>query len=396
MARWAYGWGLLASSAAGAALVAGACLPDLAPNLCGNGYIDPGETCDPGVNITAGCSSGCQVVCAESPSEGKRYFFDSPFSDHCYFTSKKVETFDNAVYSCQQQGSAHVVTFVDDDEVGSVSKHLSSLWPEGARYWVGFDRTVGGGPYTAESNNEPGWNSPANCSGCFLHGVTGSVLPVADGGAEAGAPECVVAASVLASTNTMEVIGRNATAEVVCEREPVGSRSVPCFDGSFCFNVLATTKGYVYSPVALPPDAAEAHCRALTDAGTASLVVFASRAEREQVIYELSQLRLLNGGGDIPNQFWIGLSAPAPAPADGGASGGLDAGVTDPWVWDDGVRAATSPTVSHPSVWGNHQPATSVSARAYINIQNGYDTGLAYAESDNPSSPQAYPFVCQH
>ncbi len=267
MARWAKGLGLLVGVGAAGAAVVGACLPSLAPNLCGNGHIDYGESCDPGVSSNkAGCDSFCHIVCTNPMRDGGPAYLDYP-STHCYYTSDSVQTFDDGSYACGLQ-NAHLVTFVDDDEVTDVLKQLIKVWPNGARFWVGLYQQDENGPYWSVSANEPGWNAVrANCFGCFLHGVAGPP-PSGDAGADAGPLESILAVKQLSDNATMEAIGRQAGAQVVCEREPVGSRSTPCLDGMFCFNVLATispdggrSKRYLFNPNAAKAEDAETYCR---------------------------------------------------------------------------------------------------------------------------------------
>jgi hypothetical protein len=369
------------------AAVAWACLPNLTPNLCGNGMIDPGESCDPGANpsVYPGCDPVCQVVCAAATDGGASYY-DSPFSNHCYLTFRKSEDNTNGAVLCGQQGG-HLVTFVDDDEVGHVND-LARSWPDNPRYWVGLESPYPNGPYSTPGSVEPfepGWRPVADCAGCFMHGTPGNALPTVDGGAEAGPSDYVVATDLQHQEGTMAVTGARARAQVVCEREPPGSRATKCLTDSFCFSVLASPKHYVFTPDALLPEAAEAACRAVTDAGTPSLVVFDSRAEREQVVYELNQIGTFQGI-EVQGQFWIGLSVGLQA-GDAGAD----------WVWDDHTSASPLSANPHPSVWGDHQPTNAPPpARAYINTlqDNGYDNGLARAAAE--SSGLQFPFVCQY
>ncbi len=380
-----------------------ACLPSLGTSLCGNGHIDPNETCDPGANpqVDPGCSSSCEIVCL--PPDGGGAFLDLDVSNHCYFTSKATAPYDIGAYTCGLV-HAHPVTFVDGREVTSVVNNLEA-WLSTGRFWVGMQRSSGSGPYSALNvyAPEPGWDVPKNCQGCFMY-PDGGLAPV-DGGAEAGTDECVAGeVGVAVGHPSMVVTGRNAEAQVVCEREPVGSRSVPCYGSSFCFDVLATSgasartsKGYLFNPLPASVLDAEKFCRNLTDGGSSSLVVFESRAEREQVLYELHQVLELPGGANtFPTPgFWIGLHI-ASADAGGGAAGCLGPrGRPLPlWVWDDGVPASCSSTGRRPSVWGDGQPGEST-GDAYVNLTGGYDTGLAYAQGEDMGQ-ETLPYVCQY
>jgi hypothetical protein len=364
-------------------------LPNLIPDLCGNGIIDvaAGETCDPGANPSEypGCNAACQVVCSPVTDGGASHY-DSPFSNHCYLTFRKSEDNGAGAGTCGRQG-AHMVTLVDDNEVELVND-FASHWPENPRYWVGLQSATPNAAYFTPGSVEPfepGWRPTADCSGCFLHGTPGNVLPTVDGGIEAGPSNYVVATDLQNAEGTMAVMGGGARAQVVCEREPPGSRSSPCLNGSFCFNVLASPKRYVFTPAPLPAESAEAACRALTDAGAPSLVVFLTRAEREQVVYELTQLSTFHGVDLGQGQFWIGLSA-------GVVDAGADAG--NGWSWDDHTSAC--PLCSRPLVWGDHEPNVPPPARAYILLLQDlrYDDGLAHGEPE--SSGIELPFVCQY
>jgi hypothetical protein len=407
MARRALGVAVVAcvGVAAGAIVGSGACLPDLSTINCGNGHIDPHESCDPGVTPNPGCTSLCEIYCPAQPGDGNSYFFDQ-LSNHCYVSpitpSVAVQTYAEAQSTCQQLGG-HIVTYVDEEEVADVAQFFAPVLPSGAAYWVGLSGASAAGPFASESAYEPGWNVSTQCSGCFLHGLTpGSSPPVIDAGADVGASPAILAASRPSNNGVMEVIGQGARERVVCEREPPGARSSVCADGAqFCFSVQATSKRYLYHPAATTALAAEAYCRGFLDAGTGRLVVLESRPEREQVIYELRQLHLLQvqlsqGGTAIPAGFWIGLSGAVTTrdggvTYDAGAAGALD------WVWDDGVRASASSTGSRPAVWGNHEPPakTTLPSRAYIQFVSTYDTGLASTRSNNDES-QTFPFVCEY
>jgi hypothetical protein len=393
MAPWARPLALLGGLGVVVAAATWACLPALTADLCGNGFIDPGESCDPGDNQVADCTPACTIACTPF-EDGGRAFLDNPRSNHCYLTANRPAGNASAADTCRTQ-RAHLVTLVDDNEAQAIVHAFGSDWPGSARYWVGLDGRDAATPYYSAAPNEPGWSSPRDCSGCFMHGVDGGSVPIADGGAEAGPANFVIAQKLGSNSGSMAAIGPRVRAQVVCEREPIGSRSTECLDHALCFSVAATTttesvKHYVYFQTATTAEQAEATCAALTDAGTASLVVLKSRAEREQVIYELNQLQGLH---DISfsGQFWIGLAYRVVSDA-----GDADAGAGSlEWVWDDGKPASLSSDGNRPAVWGNHQPGARGPARAYIDQSTGYDTGLAYANEDIPDEPALHSFVCQ-
>ena len=217
MARWAKGVGVVSGLAVVGVCVAGACLPDLSTNLCGNGHIDGNESCDPGENANPGCSPICDILCP--PASSDKWWID-PESNHCYFTTNVEQPFPYGSNPCGSAG-AHVVTLVNDDETRDVVSNLDMAWPGSARFWVGLQRAGDAGPFAATSTfPEPGWDVPSNCAGCYLHGVTDGGVGDADGGASAGPPGDVVDEHLPGPTGggTMAVLGPNAKAEVVCER----------------------------------------------------------------------------------------------------------------------------------------------------------------------------------
>jgi cysteine-rich repeat protein len=364
-----------------------ACLPDLPIGQCGDGQIEQGEQCDPGQGQTnAGCNQYCQIVCPNPPDQS---------SNHCYFSLSTSMTYAEALSACDGDLEAHVVTFVDDDELGDVvGEHLLSKNDE--RFWAGLSLGAGGAYYSAaaQTEYEPGWVVPP-CGGCFIHG--GGLVADAgiDSGPDPGAPSGVADLNPQNANGSMAVLGANVKAGVICEREPVGARSAPCNgDNSYCFELLATqsanaaqSKRYLYHPAAMTASAAESYCEQLSVDGSPSLVILNSQAEREQLIYELTQLRRM--GGPLPPQsFWIGL-----------------VGVTLPgsavvWQWLDGVANGKTSFASPPRIWGGSVPPAPdyPGSYAYIVLDDGdaYDTGLAHVVRADSNGPYTYPFVCQY
>jgi cysteine-rich repeat protein len=404
MARWAYGLGVAGLAMGGAAIaLIVACLPDLpAVALCGNGHIDPEEFCDPGTTANPGCSSQCQIVCPLPD------YLDST-SNHCYFPVTAAGTFDDSTTqtSVCSQAKAHVVTYVDDSEVGNVVQNVvspfASTWPRKPLVWAGQYGSTPAGPFSSTAPYEPGWVG-SSCAGCFMYGVSGSAsLPVLDGGVEASAPFAVVDMNP-STTNgggTMAVASAIAKGEIICEREPVGARAAPCAtvdagDGALCFDIVATAtrKNYVYNPSSMTAPQAAAYCASLVPSG--ALVIFESAPEREQVIYELTQLQLLvTHPVPPPAQFWIGLKSSETCAATSSSH------TCPEWVWADGTLAPPSSSgSSRPSVWANHEPPPMLDTSpstiyAYIDLGQGFDVGLAHAVS-NPLVPAERPFVCQY
>jgi hypothetical protein len=127
--------------------------------------------------------------------------------------------------------------------------------------------------------------------------------------------------------------------------------------------------------------AAETYCEQLSVGGSPSLVVLMSQEEREQLIYELSQLPLIKGPFPPPS-FWIGL-----------------VGVTMPtlsWQWVNGTPNGKTSSSSPPDVWGDSLLLSPdyPGSYAYVVLDEGYDTGLAHVS--RADSTEAYPFVCQY
>ena len=398
MARGAYF--LAGGFALGAASVSlwlgmAACLPDLiavppdagfdahVPANCGNGIIDTeaGEACDPGSGpgaaMNPGCSR-CQISCLAP--DGGLSLIDRT-TNHCYFTFPGLTSQAHGKTECAAKNAeAHLVTFAGQAEVATVAAKVPR------RIWVGLDRQLSpdGGlePYYGSVHpDEPGWAPSSECSGCYAPGITtNAALPVVAGGRADAGPACVTTLNERAGATDC-----SSHATVVCEREPVGHRSQSCRsnagDQGYCFDLLATmgsSKHYFYTPSLKTWSFAETYCATETGGhlgAGGNLVSLESGAEREQLLWELSQ------SGHLPDSFWIGLSAVA-----------TDSGPVD-WVWQNGKGAGAIATSNPPSVWGDHEPSAGARPKlgAYIQMNAAsYDTGLAH---DDPTTK--LPFVCQ-
>jgi hypothetical protein len=366
-----------------ASFAAGACLPDLAPIAeetstvtpfrgCGDGIIatladgtDSGESCDPGDDTRVSGCANCQITC---PSP-----FIDPKSGHCYFVAGADSSYGAAVTRCKLE-RAHVVTLASVEEIAFVR----NLAADEAGYWVGLSRSS---PlleaYASDRPEEPGFQSPPDnagasvgpCLGCFGLGADAGVFPSAE--PDASAPARCVASR---GGTWLQVPCDGTSRPTVCEREPVGVRTVEdCIIGGFCFTVPVTAgeKSYLVVVSASDPDQAALTCAGL-DGG--SLAVMETREEREQVAHEI----LARYPEEVEQQLWIGLVA------DGGA-----------WSWEDGVPAGSS--ASRPLPWGNAQPPAgppTTGARAYMRLAaTAYDTQLAYV--DNTSAPAPRLYICQ-
>jgi hypothetical protein len=127
-------------------------------------------------------------------------------------------------------------------------------------------------------------------------------------------------------------------------------------------------------------------CAELVDGGkNASLVIFETQEQREQIFYELIHMN------PPAKDFWIGMSLSAEA--EGGPT----------WTWDNG-------NTLYPSPWGDHEPTrveagtrafarqtgkTDASpARTYESPAMTYDTQLAHVP-DGGDETETHPVLCQ-
>lgn len=338
-----------------------ACLPELSVTppadgpACGDGVITPdaGEACDPGPDaspLALSACNQCRVAC------GGNLPFVDPASSHCYFSLLNASEIDAAGASCETSG-AHVVRFVSEAEVTFVASHA------GATYWVGLkDLAAGDGTWLpSEPTNEPGWSS--QCPGCFAHVDAGvaDIPSIPDGGRRCVAGYVANAGAVPSWTQSL---CKGVSRLTLCEREPVGTRTVACAPGA-CFTVAATSgaKRYVLLPSKWIAADAVQHCAVL--GGT--LVAFASREEREQVGDEIGNQRVIPG----VNDFWIGLAA--------GADGA--------WAWDGDAGGLEPPP------WGLSEPPITAAARAYVLVEAGaVDSELARAQT---AAAETHYAVCE-
>ncbi len=357
-----------AGAAAGLALLA-ACLPDLASPaappvepMCGDGVIAPaaGEECDPG-------DGGNVIGCRDCKIDCDGGAFDRRTS-HCYFSASFTNDFATADGRCREAG-AHIASFVSEDELAFVAAASPT-----DDFWVNLvhNPAAAANAYAPSPDTfEPGW-SPT-CSGCYAHLPPGTtVVPRQPGGGAVNAPgtDCVIAEKSLTETWYRSLCVRAASRETMCEREPVGSRTVACDGGggSACFTVAATagTKRYVVDPSPVRADQVDARCAALGG----SAVTFASREEREQVAREITLQHVAPR-----DTFWIGLTR---GPIDGGDA---------TWSWSG---AEVLSDASPPLPWGENEPSLA-GTRAYVRIAAGEDdSSLARAGSD----ADLHPSVC--
>ena len=308
----------------------------------------PAETCDPGETGAIGCSATCTVVCEGAVSVATR---------HCYFVAGKATSFGEASELCRA-ASAHVVTFAGDDEVRSVE----SAAPSGD-YWVGLTRD-GTLVYSPEGRDEPGHPEPPEtgpCTGCFARTADGGTFPDVAGTTTTG---CLVAVPGLREPWRRVSCTKAAKAyDVLCEREPPGSRGEPC-TGGVCIRLPFTPKRYIYVPSAASSADAREGCRALGG----SLVVLESPEEREELARELARFSPEAG-------VWVGLAR-------------LE--VDGPFIWENGKPESLK-------FWADREPdrdsKPKVPTRAFFDFPRGrYDTRLLRAAEGDRSRP----YLCQY
>ncbi len=122
-------------SCSSCALVSGGCS---IPPYCGDGRLAPGEQCDDGNGASGdGCSAGCLVECRGGELQ---------LGTHCYGeyadTNGNPTSWDAAKAACEGMGR-HLVTITSDDEAALVWDNMSGITTQGR--WIGFnDRAVEG------------------------------------------------------------------------------------------------------------------------------------------------------------------------------------------------------------------------------------------------------------
>jgi hypothetical protein len=352
-----------ASVALALALTVGACLPDLrvfpaetVGGRCGDGYVDgptsaaPEEACDPGDVGAIGCSPTCTLVC----EGGVRLA-----TKHCYFLAGAATSYAGASQLCRAAG-AHVVTFAGADEIASVDAIVSA-----GDYWVGLVKDPTTEAYAPERRDEPGYPAPPKtgpCLGCFARADPTQSFPPEPGAS--GELGCLIARRGASTPWQAAPCARSKAADVVCEREPPGTRAEGC-PGGVCVRLSPTTKRYLFVPSpAVEPDAA---------AGCASfggrLVLLESPEEREELAREIARL-----SPDLAG-VWIGLARAAGATA---------------FLWDD----ETAPPSLREPMWADKEPLATGPSRAYLDLtRGGYDTRLVRAHDE---TSKARPYVCQY
>jgi hypothetical protein len=345
-----------------------ACLPDLETDpprapaapvgaaVCGDGVVDleldGGEACDPGEAGALGCTAACQLDCPGGVVDATTH--------HCYFPLDPSDDYEVALAACSQR-AAHLVTF---DSEGERSFVYAAFGADSARFWVGLVPRALGAYTSARDRVEPGWAS--DCPGCFAHLPPGASDFAGDAGLCLADPP---------SGDSYEKVDCHAPGAlgVICEREPAGASFDLC-TGGFCITIPKTVgrKRYLYVPVAVTADDAQAGCRALGG----SLAVFESAGEREALFAEVQRfVPALDLGA------WIGLAR------------AMDAGPG--FVWDDDAGED-----ARASIWGRGEPRGAAGdVREVIAVPPltavtaaAVDVQLAYAVA----ASELRPYLCQY
>ena len=365
---------LSAAHVVAAVLVAlgASCLPELRvfpasrPTArCGDGFVEPAvngvftETCDPGELGARGCSAKCEIVCNDGRSKEESGIRSE--TGHCYFVSGSTSSFTEASQQCRA-ASAHLVTFANELEVRAVTEAVVLS----REFWVGLTHDVVVGGYVTEGRDEPGYPVPREtglCSGCYGRNGGGSSFPNYTD--VAGDPACLVASPGLkAPWKRVPCVRAPLAFDVLCEREPPGSRSEIC-NGGVCVHLQHTpSKRYLFVPTAASVKEARETCSALGG----HLVLLSSAEEREELAREIARF--------LPDvtSAWVGLSRRIP--------GG-------PFLWDD----EKDEEGKRPLFWGNDEPRATGAAQAFIDLGRGvYDVRLLRAQNEEPPRP----YVCQY
>ncbi len=365
------------------AVHASACLADLPPlqvsstldagqtvvSRCGDGVIGVQsnggyEACDPSDGGVLGCSSNCTLAC-----EGDV----DPVTNHCYFSPSEDDE-RSAEHACIDRG-AHLVTFGDAQELAFVRR--ASFVTGSTTFWVGLTYQGGQrGALRSAANDEPGFPAPpttTQCSGCFAAGAgaktdAGYTLPF-ESDAGTGSAFCVFTSATGTFTRGDCMVHR----KTVCEREPPGSRAHVC-NGGVCVDLLPTSGGAAKHYLFVPGETTATTARATCETYGARLAVFATAADREAVVRELSRASLTAVTRELT--FWVGLVRAS------------DAG----WSWVDNASTLEP--------WGDNAPeeasaGASTQGAGYARTSldpDDYDQQLAHADFSQTSRR---PFVCE-
>jgi hypothetical protein len=101
-------------------------------NECGNGVIEPGESCEGGANCTATCQK--ERSCSEPGG------VVSPVNGHCYFTLSTTATFTDALTACP--AGTHLATL---DEIAE--SESAALAVGGSEAWIALMASTAQGSY---------------------------------------------------------------------------------------------------------------------------------------------------------------------------------------------------------------------------------------------------------
>jgi hypothetical protein len=91
-------------------------------SVCGNGVVEPGETCDPPTSTT--CTASCQTKLACTETGG----YSSPINGHCYFEVDNSVSYMTARTDCP--AGTHLATLGDAAESEAAQLALSATYPD--------------------------------------------------------------------------------------------------------------------------------------------------------------------------------------------------------------------------------------------------------------------------
>ena len=134
-------------------------------DVCGDGYIGPGEECDDANAVSGDGCNACNVVCDTDGFGGQDAFpFEVADSHHCYLYAFAPEaSWDKARTSCQDWGG-DLAALSTEQEIGDVVELLAEV---GQDVWIGgSDLALEGffqwsnGELWSYSGEQPPWDDP--------------------------------------------------------------------------------------------------------------------------------------------------------------------------------------------------------------------------------------------
>ena len=106
--------------------------------VCGNGVIDPNETCDLGGVTPVGCAH-CDVTCQVACCSG-----EVQVGTHCYGSLPTATDWAGAEAACKAQPNAHLVSVTTSNEFIAVGQLVDVV---NDAEWIGLHDATGGGTF---------------------------------------------------------------------------------------------------------------------------------------------------------------------------------------------------------------------------------------------------------